>query len=190
MSNTAISMKTHAPDIHRWKPLPWFCLLMPRPWTIQATAGATVEWNLKWHWSNNRISGRIRWSNGLSYDQSMLECKVIKFPPWMFSMMLNTAMNRKTHAPYSHQWKPIPWFSLLRRRSWKIQETAGATVEWHYEWHWSNSRSVGRVRWSHGLSYDLSMLEWKVNKFPPWLFSMMSNTAMSRKAQAPNSHQW
>ena len=26
---------------------------------------------------------------------------------------------------------------------------------------------LGRIRWSHGLSYDCSMLEYKVNKFPP-----------------------
>ena len=32
---------------------------------------------------------------------------------------------------------------------------AGATVEQQ----WSNSRSVGRVIWSHGLRYDCSMLE-------------------------------
>ena len=30
-----------------------------------------------------------------------------------------------------------------------------------------NIRSVGRVRWSHGLSYDPSMLEYKVINIPP-----------------------
>ena len=37
--------------------------------------------------------------------------------------------------------------------------TAGVT--------WRNSRSVGRVRWSHRLSYNRSMLQYKVIKVPP-----------------------
>ena len=43
------------------------------------------------------------------------------------------------------------------------------------------------VVWSHGLCYDLSMLEYKVIKFPPWLFSAISNTPLGRKTHAPNS---
>ena len=41
--------------------------------------------------------------------------------------------------------------------------------------------ALGRIRWSHGLSYDRSMLEYKVIKFPPWLFSTMSNTTVGIK---------
>ena len=32
---------------------------------------------------------------------------------------------------------------------------------------WSDSRRAGRVRWSHRLSYDRSILEYKVINFPP-----------------------
>ena len=183
-----MSRKTHAPKCHKWKPLPWFCLLRRRLWTIQATAGATVEWQLEWQWRNSRSVGRVRWSHRLSYKYSILEYKVIKFPPWLFSMMSNTARSRKTHAPDSHQWKPLPLFCILSQRPWTIDVTAGATVEWQLEWKWINSKSIGRVIWSHVLSYDRSMLEYKVIKFPPWLFSKMSNTAMSRKTHAPDSH--
>ena len=75
-------------------------------------------------------------------------------------------MIRNTHAPDSHQCKPLPWFFLFRRRLWTIQETAGATIEWQLERRCRNSRRAGRVRRSHGLSYDRSMLEYKVVKFP------------------------
>ena len=185
-----MSRKTSAPDSHRWKRLPRLCLLRRQLWKIQATVGETVEWQLEGQWSNIRSIGRVLWSYGLRYNCSMLEYKVIKFPPWKFSTMLNTAMSRKTHMPDSHQWKPLPWFCLLRQQPCKIQATAGATVEWHLEWQWSKIRSVGRLRWSHGLRYDFSMLEYNVITFPPWLFSTMSNTPMRRKTDAPDSHQW
>ena len=128
MSNNAIGRNTHAPDSHQWKPLPWFCLLRWLLWTIQATAVATVEWQQEWQWSNRRSVGRVIWSHGLSYDRSMLEYKVIKFPPWLFSTILNTSIVRNTHAPDIHRWKPLPWFCLLRQRLWSIQATAGATA--------------------------------------------------------------
>ena len=135
-------------------------------------------------WSNIRSVGSVRWSHRLIYDCSMLEYKVIKFPPWLFSMMWNTAMSRKNHAPDSHQWKPLPWFFFLRQGLWTIQATSGATVEWQLESQWSNSRSAGKVKCSHILSYNRSMLEYKGIKFPPWLFSTMSNTAIIRKTHA------
>ena len=134
--------------------------------------------------------GRVKWIHGLSYDHSMLEYKVIKFPPWLFYKMSNSAIGRKTHAPDIHWWRLLPWLCLLRRQPWTIQATSGVTVEWHQEWQWSDSRSVGRVRWSHGLSYDRSMLEYKVINFPPWLFYTMSNLATGRKTHAPDSHRW
>ena len=46
--------------------------------------------------------------------------------------------------------------------------------------------ALGRIRWSHGLRYNRSMLEYKVNKFPPWLFSTRSNTAIGRE----DTHAW
>ena len=190
MSNTAIVRKTHVPDSHRCKPLPLFCLLGRRLWTIQATAGATVEWQLEWHWSNSRSVGKVRWSNKLIYDHSMLKYNVIKFPLWLCSIMSNTAMSRQTQPTDSHQWKSLSWFCLMRRRPWKIQATAGGPVEWQLELQWSNSRSVGRVIWTHRLSYNLSMLECKVINFPPWLVSTMSNTAMIRKTHTSHSHWW
>ena len=134
--------------------------------------------------------GRVRWSHGLSYDCSMLEYKVIKFPPWLFSTMSNSATDRETHTSDSHQYQPLPWFCLLRRRPWTIQATAGATVEWHQEWQWSNSSGVVWVIWSHGLSYDWSMLEYKVIKFPPWLFSTVWNSAIGRKTHTDDSHRY
>ena len=134
--------------------------------------------------------GRVIWSHGLSYDCSMLEYKVIKFPPWLFSTMSKPSIGRKTHAPDSHQYQPLPWFYLLRRQLWTIQATSGATVEWQQDWQWRNSRSVVWVIWSHELSYDCSIGRIKVNKFPHWLFSTMSNSAIGRKTHAPDSHQW
>ena len=121
MSNTAIGRKIHAPDSHRWKPLPWFCLLRQRPWFY-----FHITYQL------SQISHR------LSYNCSMLEYKVIKFPPWLFSTISNTAICRKTHTPNSHQWKKLPWFCILRRWPWTFQLTVGATVEWQ----WSNSSSI------------------------------------------------
>ena len=109
--------------------------------------------------------GRVRWSHGISYDCSIIEYKVIKFPPWLFSTMSNSAIGKKTHAPESQRWQPLPWFWLLRRRPWTIQATAGSTVERHQWWQRSNSRSVGGVRWSHGISYNCSRIEYKVIKF-------------------------
>ena len=190
MSNSAIGRKTHTPDSHRWQPLPWFYLLRRQLWTIQAAAGATVEWHQWWQWSNRSSVGRVRWSHGLSYNQSMLEYKVIKFPPWLFSTMSNSTIGRKTHMPDSHRWKPLPWLCLLRQRPWTIKATAGASVEWQQEQQRSNNRSVGRVRWSRGLIYDRSMLEYKVIKFPPWLFSTVPNSDIGRKTQKPDSHWW
>ena len=134
------------------------------------TARSTVEWKLKWQWSKNRCAVRVRWSNGISYNRSMLEYKVIKFPPRLFSILSNTAMSRKTQAPDRHWWKLLPGFCLWRPGLWTIQATSDATVEWQLEWQWSNSRNVGRVRWSQGLIYNCSMLEYKVIKFPPWQF--------------------
>ena len=134
--------------------------------------------------------GRVIWSHGLSYDLSMIEYKVIKFPPWLFSTMSKSAIGRKTHAPDSHRWQPLPRFCLLRRWPWKIQATAGAKVEWHQEWQWSNIRTVGRVRWIHGLSYDSSMIEYKVIKFPPWLFYTISTSDIGRKTYAPDIHRY
>ena len=120
----------------------------------------------------------------------MLEYNVLNSPHWLFSTMLNTAMNSNTHTPNSHLWKPLPWFWLLRGRPWKLIATSGATVEWQLEWHCSNIRSNGRVIWSHRLSYNRSMLKYKVIKFAPWMFSTKSNTAMSRKTHPPDSHRW
>ena len=65
MSNSAIGRKTHAPDSYLWQPLPWFCLLMWRLWTIQATSVATVEWQQEWQRSNSRSVGRLRWSGAI-----------------------------------------------------------------------------------------------------------------------------
>ena len=149
-----------------------------------------MEWKLEWHCSNSRNVGRLRWSHGLIYYRSMLKYKVIKFPPWLFSKISNTAMIRKTHAPDSHRLKFLPLFCLLSWRPWKIQATAGATVEWQLEWQRSNSRSVGRVIRSHGLSYNCSILEYIVIKFPPWMFSTISNTAIGKKTHTPDIHQW
>ena len=44
--------------------------------------------------------------------------KVNKFPPWLFSVNSNTPLRRKTHAPDSHQWSPLPLLCLLRWRLW------------------------------------------------------------------------
>ena len=79
---------------------------------------------------------RSKWSHRISYNSSMLEYKVNKFPPWLFSTTSNTAIVRKIHAPDSHQWKPLPWLCLLRQRPWTIQETA---VEWRWSDSWSDS---------------------------------------------------
>ena len=152
MSNTTIGRKTHTPYSHWWKPLPWFCLLRLWSWTIQTTAGATVQWQREWQWINSRSVGRVTWRHGRSYDCSMLEYKVIKFPHWLFSAMSKTAIGRKTHAPDSHWWTLLPRFCLLRRRLWIIQGAEVVTVEWRLEWQWSNIRSVDRVIWSHKLS--------------------------------------
>ena len=146
------------------------------------TSGVTVE--------KSRIVGKIRWSHRLSYDHLMLKYKIIKFPPWLFSTMLNTAISRKTHTPDSHWSKLLPCFCLLKWPPWTIQVTAGATVKWQFEWQWSNSKSAGRLRCSHGLGYNNSMLEYKFIRFPPWHFSILSNTVMSRKTHAPDSHWW
>ena len=154
---TAIRRITHAPESHWWKPLPWFCLLRRRPWTIEALAGATVEWQLEWQWSNSRSFNRVIRSYRLSYNCSMLECKVFMFPPRLFSTMSNTAIGRKTHAPDSHRWKILPWFYLLRPQPWTVQATVWVTVEWQKEWTWRNNRSYGRVRLIHRLSYNRSM---------------------------------
>ena len=190
MSNSAIGRKTLVPDSNWWQPLPWFCLLRRRPWTIQKTAGATVEWQQEWQWINSRSVGRLRWSHIISYDWSMLEYKVIKFPTWLFSTMLNSAIGRKTEAHDSHQWQLLPWLCLFSCWLWTIQATSGAMIEWQQNWQWSNIRSIGKVRWSQGLSYDSSMLEYKVIKFPPWLFSTMLNSTIDRKTQSHESHRW
>ena len=92
------------------------------------TAGATVEWQQVRQWSVSRSVGRVRWIHRLSYDRSMLEYNVIKFPPWLFSMVQNSIIGRKTHVPDGHRWKPLPWFCLVRRERWTIQATVGATV--------------------------------------------------------------
>ena len=42
--------------------------------------------------------------------------KVNKIAPWLFSTKSNTPQRRKTHAPDSHQWSPLPWLCLLRRQ--------------------------------------------------------------------------
>ena len=120
MLNTNKGRKTHAPDSHQWKLLPWFCLLWRRPWTIQVSAVATVEWQLEWQWSNIRSIGRVRWNYKIGYNSSMLEYKVIKFPPWLFSTMTNTDKGMKTHPLDSHRLKPIPWLRLLRRQLWTV----------------------------------------------------------------------
>ena len=130
--------------------------------------------------------GRVRWSHGLSYNISMLEYKVINFPPWLFSTMSNSAIGRKTLATDSHRWQTLPWLCLLWRLPWTIQ----ATSEWRKERQWIDSRSVGRVIWIHRLSYDRSMIEYEVVKFPPWLFSTMPNSTIGRKTHAPDSHRW
>ena len=53
----AIGRKIHAPDSHWCQRLPWFCLLRKRPWTIQATVGATVGWQRSDSRSDIRGSG-------------------------------------------------------------------------------------------------------------------------------------
>ena len=88
----------------------------------------------------------------------------MNFTYLLISMMSNTAIGRKTHGPNRHRWKSLPWLCLLRQRHQLIQAIAGATVKWQLEWHCINSRSVGRVIWSHGISYNCSMLEYKVIK--------------------------
>ena len=103
----------------------------------------------------------------------MLEYKVNKFPPWLFSTKSNTPLRRKTHEPNSHRWSPLSWFCLLRRRPW---------FYFHITYQLTQLR--------HGFSYDYSMLKYKVIKFPHWLFSTMSNTPLRRKTKAPNSHRW
>ena len=166
MSNNAISRKTHAPDSHQQKLLPWLCLLSQWPWKIQATAGPRVEWQLEWHmewqWSNIRSVGRVIWSYKIRYNCSMLEYKVIKFPPWLFSMMSNTTIGKKIHAPDSHQWKLLPSFCFLRWRPWIFQMTAGATVEWQLKWQWSNGRSFDAIgRKTHAVDIHwLKLLPW------------------------------
>ena len=129
--------------------------------------------------------GRIRWSHGLNYDRPMLEYKVIKFPPWLFSTMSNTAVGTEDTRAWQSLMETVTWLCLLIWRPWTILATEKKTVEWQLEIQWinirSNSRSVDRLRWSHGLRYDLSMLEYKVDKFPPWLFSTISNTAVGRE---------
>ena len=190
MLNSDIGRNTHTHDSQWWQPLLWFCFLRQRPWKIQETAGVIVKWHQEWQLSNIRSIGRVRLINRLRYDCSMLGYKVIKLPPWLFSTMLNWAIFRKTHAHDSHQCQPLPWFCLMRQWPWTIQATEGARVEWQQEWQWRTNRNVGRVRWSQGLSYDSSMLEYKVTKFPPWLFSTMLNSAIVRKTQGHDSHQW
>ena len=168
--NTTMIRKTHAHGSHQWKPLPWFCLLRWWLWIIQVTGGAIVEWQLEWQWSNTRSASRVRFSHRLSYDSKILEYKVIKFPPWLFSTIPNTAMSRKTHAPDSHWWELLPWFCLFRRGLRRIQTTAGAAVEWQMEWQWINIRSADRVKWCHRLIYNRSMLKYKFIKFPYFPF--------------------
>ena len=132
MSNTAIEREKHAPDSHWRKLLPWFRRLRQQPWTIQLTAEVRVEWQLERQCSNTRSVGWLRWRNRISYDNSMLEYKVIKFPSWMFPLMSNTAIGRKPQEPEIHRWKLLPWFYLLRwwPRKFKRQQ----------EWKWSDSR--------------------------------------------------
>ena len=49
--------KTHTPESHRWKPLPWFFLLRRQPLTIQATE---VEWETpERHQSNSRSNSGV-----------------------------------------------------------------------------------------------------------------------------------
>ena len=98
----------------------------------------------------------------------MLEYKVIKFPPWLFSTKSNTPLRRNTHAPNSHRWSPLSWFCLLRRRPL-------------FFFHVTYQLSQLRLR----LIYNRSMLEYKVIKFPPWLFPTKSNTPLGRKTHAP-----
>ena len=123
-----------------------------------------MEWHLEWQWSNIRSVGRVRWSHGLSYYRSMLEYK------WAgrHTRLTVTDGNRYPDASY---------WGDNHEQSKQQQERQ-----------WSDSR-IG-VRWSHGISYNHSMLEYNVNKFPPWLVSIMWNTAMSRKTHAPDSHWW
>ena len=44
--------------------------------------------------------------------------KVNKITPLLFSAKSNTPLRRKTHAPDSNRWSPLPWLCLLRRRPW------------------------------------------------------------------------
>ena len=67
--------------------------------------------------------------------------KVNKITPWLFSAKSNTPQKRKTHAPDSHQWSPLPWLCLLRRRPW---------------FYFQVTYQVSQLR--HGFSYDRSML--------------------------------
>ena len=80
--------------------------------------------------SDNRSVDIVRNSYIFGYNRSILEYYVNKLPPWLFSAKLNTPLRRKTHAPDSHWWKPLPWFCLLRQPPWTIQASA---VQWQLE---------------------------------------------------------
>ena len=97
----------------------------------------------------------------------MLEYKVIKFPPLLFSAMSNTPVGRKTHAPNSHRWKPLSWFCLLRWRPWTFQSTAGATVEWQ----WSNSSSISNCLYPFWAWHTYSLLSvfFEMGWLPVWI---------------------
>ena len=67
--------------------------------------------------------------------------KVNKIPHWLFSAKYNTSLRRKTHAPDSHRWSPLPWLCLLRWWPW---------------FYFQVTYQVSQLR--HGFSYDRSML--------------------------------
>ena len=136
ISNSAVSRKTQPPDSHQLKPLPWVSLLTQQLWTIQATAGATVERQKELQQSNRHSVGRVRCSYWLRYNFSMLEYKDINYLPWLFSTMLNFAKERRTHASDSHRWKPSPWFCHLNNNHGQSKR--------HQEKHWCDRRSDSR----------------------------------------------
>ena len=75
--------------------------------------------------------------------------KVNKFPPWLFSEKSNTPLRRKTHAPDSHWWSPLPWLCLLR---WQPCEPS----DWQQKRQWSDSRATAV---QYCIIYTLSGLE-------------------------------
>ena len=85
MLNFAIVRKTNVRYSHLWQPLPWFCFFRRLPWTIQATAGATVEWQQEWQWSNRSSISNCLYPFWDWHEVFTFVCFVEKgwFPIWI-----------------------------------------------------------------------------------------------------------